>query len=124
MGVRASYKVNDKLALNYWIVNGTNQTEPTNSYKDELFGFTAQPTKNISWTFNYYVGQDHPDVGPATNCTVPLQPGLCVQQINPAPDGKAHIFDSYVTWNCYTEADVVGGGRLCDLAGVGQCGSG
>jgi hypothetical protein len=99
MGVRASYKVNDKLALNYWIVNGTNQTEPTNSYKDELFGFTAQPAKNISWNFNYYVGQDHPDVGAATNCTVPLQPGLCVQQINPAPDGKAHIFDSYVTWN-------------------------
>ena len=99
MGVRASYKVSDKLALNYWIVNGTDQTEPTNSYKDELFGFTAQPTKNILWNFNYYVGQDHPDVGPATNCTVPLQPGLCVQQINPAPDGKLHIFDSYVTWN-------------------------
>ena len=99
MGVRASYKVNDKLALNYWLVNGTDQTEPTNSYKDELFGFTAQPTKNISWTANYYVGQDHPDVSQATNCTVPLQPGLCVQPINPAPDGKAHIFDSYVTWN-------------------------
>jgi hypothetical protein len=99
MGVRASYKVNDKLALNYWIVNGTNQTEPTNSYKDELFGFTAQPTKNILWNFNYYVGQDHPDVSQATNCTVPLQPGLCVKEINPAPDGKAHIFDSYVTWN-------------------------
>lgn len=99
MGVRASYKVNDKLALNYWLVNGTNQTEPTNSYKDELFGFAAQPTKSISWTMNYYVGQDHPDVAPATNCTVPLQPGLCVQPINPAPDGKAHIFDSYVTWN-------------------------
>lgn len=99
MGVRASYKVNDKFAVNYWIVNGTNQTEPTNSYKDELFGFTAQPTKNISLTTNYYVGQDHPDVSAATNCTVPLQPGLCVQEINPAPDGKAHIFDSYVTWN-------------------------
>jgi hypothetical protein len=99
MGVRASYKVNDKLAVNYWLVNGTNQTEPTNSYKDELFGFTAQPTKNISWTANYYIGQDHPDVGPATNCTVPIQPGLCVQQINPAPDGKIHIFDSYATWN-------------------------
>jgi hypothetical protein len=99
MGVRASYKVNDKVALNYWIVNGTDQTEPTNSYKDELFGFTAQPTKNVSWTTNYYVGQDHPDVSQATNCTVPLQPGLCVQPIKPAPDGKAHIFDSYVTWN-------------------------
>ncbi len=99
MGVRASYKVNDKLAVNYWLVNGTNQSEPTNSYKDELFGFIAHPAKNISWTMNYYIGQDHPDVSQATNCAVPLQPGLCVKEINPAPDGKAHIFDSYVTWN-------------------------
>ena len=99
MGVRANYNVSDKFAVNYWIVNGTNQTEPTNSYKDELFGFVAKPTKNISWTTNYYVGQDHPDAAPATNCTVPLQPGLCLKPINPAPDGKAHIFDSYVTWN-------------------------
>jgi Putative beta-barrel porin-2, OmpL-like. bbp2 len=98
-GVRASYKVNDKLAVNYWIVNGTNQSEPTNSYKDELFGFTAQPAKNILWNFNYYIGQDHPDVSPATNCSAPVQPGLCLAPINPAPDGKAHIFDSYVTWN-------------------------
>jgi Putative beta-barrel porin-2, OmpL-like. bbp2 len=98
-GVRASYKVNDKLAVNYWIVNGTNQSEPTNSYKDELFGFTAQPKKNILWNLNYYIGQDHPDVTAATNCPAPVQPGLCVQQINPAPDGKQHIFDSYVTWN-------------------------
>jgi Putative beta-barrel porin-2, OmpL-like. bbp2 len=98
-GIRASYKVNDKLAVNYWVVNGTNQSEPTNSYKDELFGFTATPAKNVLWNFNYYIGQDHPDVSAATNCTAPLQPGLCLQQINPAPDGKAHIFDSYVTWN-------------------------
>jgi Putative beta-barrel porin-2, OmpL-like. bbp2 len=98
-GVRASYKVNDKLAVNYWLVNGTNQSEPTNSYKDELFGFTAQPAKNILWNFNYYIGQDHPDVTPATNCNGPIQPGLCLKEINPAPDGKAHIFDSYVTWS-------------------------
>ena len=98
-GIRANYKVNDKLAFNYWLVNGTNQSEPTNSYKDELFGFTAQPRKNIVWNLNYYVGQDHPDVKPATNCTGPVQPGLCLQEINPAPDGKAHIFDSSVTWN-------------------------
>jgi hypothetical protein len=98
-GLRMSYKVNDRLAVNYWVVNGTNQSEPTNSYKDELFGFTAAPAKNVSWTFNYYIGQDHPDVAPATNCTAPVQPGLCLQPINPAPDGKAHIFDSYATWN-------------------------
>ncbi len=109
-GVRTSYKVNDELAVNYWIVNGTNQSEPTNSYKDELFGFMAQPTKNISWTTNYYIGQDHPDVAPATNCTAPLQPGLCVQQINPAPNGKLHIFDSYATWNATPKLALSGEG--------------
>ena len=98
-GVRVNYKWNDKLTLNYWLVNGTNQSEPTNSYKDELFGFTAQPSKNVLWNFNYYIGQDHPDVMPATNCTAPVQPGLCLAPINPAPDGKANIFDSYATWN-------------------------
>jgi len=98
-GLRTSFKVNDKLALNYWVVNGTNQTEPNNSFKDELFGFTAQPTKKVLWNFNYYLGQDHPDSQAATNCTAPVQPGLCLQAINPAPDGKIHIFDSYVTWN-------------------------
>ena len=99
MGLRTSFKVNDKLALNYWVVNGTNQAEPTNSFKDELFGFTAQPTKKILWNVNYYLGQDHPDRQVATNCTTPVQPGLCFQAITPAPDGKIHIFDSYVTWN-------------------------
>src|SRR5664279_6098304 len=33
MGIRAQYAINKKLALNYWIVNGTNQTEPTNGFK-------------------------------------------------------------------------------------------
>lgn len=98
-GLRANYKVNDKLAVSYWVVNGTGQGEATNSYKDELFGFAVHPTKDIAWNVNYYIGQDHPDVAAATGCTVPLQPGLCVQEINPAPDGKQHIFDSYITWN-------------------------
>ena len=35
MGVRAAYKVSDQLTLNYWVVNGTNQTEATNGFKDE-----------------------------------------------------------------------------------------
>ena len=61
MGVRANYKLNKKLALNYWIVNGTNQTEPTNGFKDELFGLVMTPNKNVNWTINYYFGQDHPE---------------------------------------------------------------
>lgn len=100
MGIRAHYNFNDKIGVNYWLVNGTQQTEPTNSFKDELFGLALQPAKNLSWTVNYYVGQEHPDSMHATNCgAVPIQPGLCLTPINPAPDGKLHIFDSYATWN-------------------------
>jgi hypothetical protein len=97
-GVRTSYHVNDKLAVNYWVVNGTNQSEPTNGYKDELFGFVLQPTKSLSWTTSYYLGQEHPDTAQATNCTVPVQPGLCFSPIVPAPNGKLHIVDTYATW--------------------------
>ena len=97
-GVRASYPINPKLTFNYWLVNGTNQSEPTNGYKDELFGYVLQPAKSLSWTMNYYLGQDHPDVTPAANCPVPVQPGLCLAPITPAPNGKLHIFDSYATW--------------------------
>lgn len=57
------------------------------------------PRKTLQWTVNYYYGQDHPDRTPATNCgPVPVQPGLCFTPIRPAPDGRTHIFDSYVTW--------------------------
>ena len=98
-GLRANYKINDKIAVNYWLVNGTQQSEPTNSYKDELFGLELNPRRNISWTVNYYVGQDHPDSVPASNCTTPVQPGLCLAPVDPAPDGKQHIFDSYAKWN-------------------------
>ena len=99
MGVRANYKINDKVSANYWIVNGTQQSEPTNSFKDELFGLALQPTKNISWTLNYYLGQDNPDVTQVQGCSTPVQPGLCLAPITPAPDGKLHIFDTYATWN-------------------------
>ena len=99
MGIRANYKVNNSFSLNYWVINGTNQTEATNSFKDELFGFTATPHKNVNWTFNYYSGQDNPDRIVTTGCgPVPIQPGLCFAPIRPAPDGRTHIFDSYLTW--------------------------
>jgi hypothetical protein len=98
MGMRASIPVNDKFTINYWVVNGTNQVEATNGFKDELFGFTATPVKTLSWTFNYYLGQEHPDRSVASNCSIPVQPGLCFQAIRPAPNGKTHIFDSYASW--------------------------
>ena len=98
-GIRANYQVNDRLALNYWLVNGTNQAEATNGFKDELFGFVVKPRTSITWTFNYYLGQEHPDrivVSPVN--PIPVQPGLSVHAIRPAPAGRLHIFDSYVIW--------------------------
>jgi hypothetical protein len=99
MGVRASYPINDRFSLQYWIVNGTNQAEATNGFKDQLFGFTAKPKKSVTWVMNYYLGQEHPDrvVAPPTD-PIPVQPGLSFVAIRPAPDGLLHIFDSYVTW--------------------------
>ncbi len=99
MGARVNYPFNKKIALNYWVVNGTNQTEPTNGFKDELFGLAITPNKNISWTINYYFGQEHPDALEVPTCgPPPVQPGLCFEKVSPAPDGKTHIFDSYATW--------------------------
>jgi len=99
MGLRASYPISDRFSVNYWIVNGTNQVEGTNGFKDELFGFVAKPAKTVTWTMNYYLGQEHPDRTPATNCgPIPVQPGLCFTEITPAPDGRLHIVDSYATW--------------------------
>jgi Putative beta-barrel porin-2, OmpL-like. bbp2 len=99
MGVRAGFKLNDRLTLNYWLVNGTNQAEATNGFKDELFGFTATPRKTITWNVNYYLGQEHPDRLPvSTSGPIPVQPGLSFTAIRPAPNGRLHIFDSYVSW--------------------------
>jgi len=99
MGVRATLPLSDRLSVNYWIVNGTNQVEATNGFKDELFGFTAKPLKSVTWTMNYYLGQEHPDRAASANCgPIPVQPGLCFTAVTPAPNGKTDIFDSYATW--------------------------
>ena len=101
MGVRANYRFNDAVAVNYWLHNGTQQTEAFNNYKDQLFGAVLSPTKTVNWTINFHFGQEHPDVqqiqtpGPPTQAT---QPGLSIVPIVPAPDGRTQIVDSYATW--------------------------
>jgi Putative beta-barrel porin-2, OmpL-like. bbp2 len=103
MGARVNYKFNDKFAVNYWAVNGTQQTEPFNGFKDELIGFNLQPHKTVDWTMNYYLGQEHPDViffqngGAPPNS--PTEQGTPFQPISNAPGGKLHIIDSYLTWH-------------------------
>jgi hypothetical protein len=102
MGVRAKYQFNDKLAFNYWIVNGTNQTEPFNGFKDQFFGFTVTPNSKVTWNVNYYLGQEHPDVIYYPNggapANAPTVQGIPFEPISNPPAGKLDIFDSYVSW--------------------------
>src|SRR5215472_11495493 len=38
MGARVNYKFNDRVGFNYSVVNGTQQVEPFNGFKDQFFG--------------------------------------------------------------------------------------
>jgi hypothetical protein len=102
MGATLTYKPWSWLTAGYWIVNGTQQTEPFNAYKDQRIGFTAQ-NKKLSWSGAYYRGQEHPDFefvtnpGPADFGLPELQ-GTPFRPIRPAPDGRLHIVDNYLTW--------------------------
>ena len=100
MGVRTSYQVNHWLTANYWLVNGTQQTEDFNGFKDELFGVVLQPKPSVSWTVNYYFGQEHPSFMYVPAGTgLPVVQGEPLEPIADAPTGKLHIFDSYVSWS-------------------------
>jgi len=101
MGLRANYKFNDTLGINYWITNGTQQTEPFSGFKDQVFGLTVAPRKYINWTINYCLGKEHPDTIFFPNPGQPNLPqlqGLPLQPIPNAPEGRLHILDSYATW--------------------------
>jgi hypothetical protein len=110
MGARVHYQFNDKFGVNYWITNGTQQTEPFNGYKDEMFGFVVTPNKHLTWTVNYYLGQEHPDYQFVTNGppNLPTIQGQPFEPIVNPPSGKLHIFDSYATWNVTDKLTLAG----------------
>ena len=80
-GVRTQVTLNDRVTLLYMLTNGVQQTEEFNEFKSNQFAAVVTPAKNVSWTINYYFGQEQPDGG-ATG----------------GPDGWLHIFDTYVTY--------------------------
>src|SRR5262249_32498588 len=53
-GLRVRYPINDVVAANLWIINGTNQSEAFNNYKDQMYGLVFTPSPAASWTINYY----------------------------------------------------------------------
>jgi hypothetical protein len=101
MGARMNYHLTKALSVNYWITNGTQQTEPFNNFKDEFFGLAVQPNDKFSWNINYYLGQEHPDLMVLPNSTNPALPTLQGTPFLPipnAPKGKLDIIDTYGTW--------------------------
>jgi hypothetical protein len=110
MGLRTTYNVNHKLAVQYWLVNGANQAEDFNGFKSSAFIFTVKPTKTIFWNLNYYFGDDNRDLVPAYNPglpSLPTQPGLSVTHApGPQLNGKTRIFDTYASWSPTTKITV------------------
>jgi Putative beta-barrel porin-2, OmpL-like. bbp2 len=111
MGARVNYRFTPAVAVNYWITNGTQQTESFNNFKDQFFGTVLQPTKSITWNIQYYLGQEHPDVQVASTqspgtTTLPTQPGLSIVPVVPYFTGKLHILDTYATWQATPKTTV------------------
>ena len=102
MGFRTKYPVNDRLTLMYELTNGVQQTEDFNGFKSQHFAVLLIPAKSVNWQVNYYFGREQRDIVPQLNPTLPslpTQPGLSTEVIQPAPRGRLHILDTYVTWN-------------------------
>ena len=102
-GLRFKYQINDLIAANLWITNGTQQTEAFNNYKDQLYGLVLTPSSSFTWTINYYRGQEHPDVTylqspPPGSPQLPNQQGTYVQPIATPATGLLNIGDTYATW--------------------------
>ena len=78
-GLRSSYPLSGKFSLNYWLVNGLNQTEDFNSFRSQaiLLNFNQGP---VSASLNYYAGREQRAVA------------------GHEPRGRTHVLDSYITW--------------------------
>lgn len=101
-GIRAIYNLNSKLSLQYWLVNGANQTEDFNGFKSQAALLTIKPNTTISWNINYYQGQEQRDLTPVYNPGVPAlptQPGLSTTPVTDRHDGRFHVIDSYASFN-------------------------
>lgn len=111
MGVRTTLPLSDRLSFSYWLVNGANQTEDFNGFKSQLGQMVLKPMKNLTWTLNYYSGQEQRDLVPSLNPGLPwlpTQPGLSVTGVPTLPRGRLHVIDTYASWNVNSKLTLVG----------------
>ncbi len=100
-GFRSTYAPSDRVSLTYWLVNGAQQSEDFNGFKSQAAIITLKPVPSVSWNVNYYSGREARDLNPALNPgipSLPTQPGLSVDPIDPFDRSRLHIFDTYATW--------------------------
>jgi Putative beta-barrel porin-2, OmpL-like. bbp2 len=79
-GLRLTVPVNDKVSVLYMLTNGIQQTEEFNNFKSNHFAAIVKPVPMLTWTVNYYFGQEQPDGGEPDG-----------------PDGFFRVFDTYAT---------------------------
>lgn len=80
-GLRATLPVSDDVTVMYMLTNGIQQTEDFNDFKGNHVAAVVKPAASVTWTLNYYAGQEQPDGGEPEG-----------------PDGYFKVFDSYVAW--------------------------
>jgi hypothetical protein len=81
-GLRLTLPVDDKVTLMYTLTNGIQQTEDFNDFKSQHVSAVLKPAKAVSWTVNYYVGQEQPDGSQGKG-----------------PDGAFRVFDTYAAYS-------------------------
>jgi hypothetical protein len=80
-GLRVSLPVSDEVTFMYMLTNGIQQTEDFNDFKSSHFVGILKPVPAVTWTINYYVGQEQADGGAPEG-----------------PDGYFRVFDTYVAY--------------------------
>jgi Putative beta-barrel porin-2, OmpL-like. bbp2 len=83
-GLRVTLPVSDAVTVMYMLTNGIQQTEDFNDFKSNHFAAIVKPVERVTWTTNYYLGQEQPDTG----CPTP----------DAGCDGFFRVFDSYVAY--------------------------
>ncbi len=80
-GLRVSLPVADQLTLMYMLTNGIQQTEDFNDFKSNHVTAIVKPVSDLTWTINYYFGQEQSDGGEPTGA-----------------DGFFRVFDTYAAY--------------------------
>jgi Putative beta-barrel porin-2, OmpL-like. bbp2 len=84
-GARVTLPVSDKVSVMYMLVNGIQQTEEFNNFKSNQFATVLKPLPQVTWTVNYYFGQEQSD--------------------NDQPDGPNGFFRAFDTYAVYAPTD-------------------